>query len=109
MFREMKVKEVKFNEVDVIAGGAFLETFARNNQGSLGVKEVDGEFYVVKQGKSMKITANTIAVMVKKDIIGKTLSEIESNSKLLLLVQELNLIDEITFENVEEEIDLGLF
>ena len=106
MLNNLKVKNVIFNEVDEIAGGVFLKTFGLNNQTSLNIKEVNGKFYMVKGGKSKLIDVGTISELVNSSIIGKTLSEIKSNSTLLLLIQELNLIKEITFESVNEEICL---
>jgi len=106
MFENLKVLEVEFNEVDEIAGGSFLETFARNNQNEMNIKEVDGKYYIIRGGKSKVVDGGTIVEFVKKAMVGKNVKEIEANFKLQLLVKELRLIKKITLESTEENIEL---
>lgn len=108
MFNNMTIEKVVLNEVDSIAGATFLKTFARNNQSEMNIVEVDGEFYIVKKGKSRLLNAKTILDIVEKSLVGKTILEVNSNVKLKLLIQELNLIGEITLKSKVEE-DLELF
>ena len=107
MFGEMTVTGVKFNEIDEIAGGAFLKTFAKNNS-DLGISEIDGKFYLVKKGKSKLMNTDTIKDIVKNELVGKTMDEIQSNHKLILLIEELNLIDLVELKSKTEE-DISLF
>lgn len=108
MFKEMVINSVVFNEVDEVATQSFIKTFALNNQKELNIEQKGDKFYVIKKGKSKEFTVSMIKDTVEKAIIGKTIKEVYENSKLIMLIENLNLIKETTLVS-NDDVELELF
>lgn len=107
MLNEMKVVGVKFREVDQIAFEMAIKDYVRNSTEFKAV-EKDGKLYVIKNGKSFELTADSLNGQIEKGLVGSNILEVNRKSDLLNLAKSSGILVGLTLE-LEDEDEIELF
>ena len=97
MFSNYIIKDIKIGEINEIALEVAIENFAKTSTG-VEIRTKGDKTYVINSGAVIELKSEAFGDMIKKAVVGKTLSNLKLNPGIFNIIKTLGVIEEVTLE-----------